>query len=411
LTSVSSYQSTETNFVLDNTTSFAATARASGQPTTVATGIDDHSSTDKFTQEIRLASKPSTAFEWLLGGFYTNEESEFTQQLMMLDAAGQVLPNNVFTFSTPTIYEEVAAFGDLTVYLTPKLDVTAGVRYAKNRNRFEQLGTGSLGRTSPRFYADDDVFTYLGNVRYHFTDHATGYLRYATGYRPGGPNVVSIASDRPTFDADTLKNYEIGFKAETEDRRFSGEIAAYYIDWNDIIVTFTQSGFAAKTNVRGGAEIKGGELSLGARPIDGLAITAGVGYQNASLSEANVRLRARKGERLPTVPRYNANLTVDWTLPWTNLEPVVGASARFVGARNASYDASTSIPQYELPSYTMVDIRAGLTLGSVFTQFYVRNLFDERAQLMPRLTSPLAGPMLLSISQPRTLGVTATVKF
>ncbi|HEY0683679.1 MAG TPA: TonB-dependent receptor [Steroidobacter sp.] len=411
VTSVSSYQTSETDFWLDNTISFASAARASGAPTAVATGIDDHSSTDKFTQEVRVASASSTSFEWLIGGFYTNEESEFTQDLMMLNAAGQPLPNNVFTFSTPTIYEESAVFGDITWYLTSKLDVTAGVRYAKNRNRFEQIGTGTLGRTSPRFYASDEVFTYLGNVRYRVSDHATAYIRYATGYRPGGPNVVSVATDRPTFEPDTLKNYEIGFKMESEDRRFAAEVAAYYIDWNNIIVTFTQSGFAAKTNVPGGADIRGGELTLSARPFDGLSITTGVGYQDAQLSEANIRLRAAKGERLPTVPRYNANLNIDWELPWTSLQPLVGATARFVDDRTSSYNASTSIPQYELPSYTTIDLRAGVTLGSVFTQFYVRNLFDERAQLMPRLTSPLAGPMLLSISQPRTMGLTASVKF
>jgi outer membrane receptor protein involved in Fe transport len=411
LMSISSYQSSETDFFLDNTVSFAATARASGAPTTAATAIDDHSATQKFTQELRLVSRRMGAFEWLVGGFYTRERSEFSQVLNLIDAAGQPLPNNVFTFSTPTTYEESAAFGDLTWYITDKLDVTGGVRYAKNRNRFEQIGTGTLGRTSPRFYSDDEVSTYLGNVRYRFTDRSTAYLRYATGYRPGGPNVVSQTTDSPTFDADTLRSYEIGYKAETANRGLGIDVALYAIDWNNIIVTFTQSGFSAKTNVAGGAEVRGGELMLTARPFEQLTMTAGLGYQDATLSEANARLRATKGERLPTVPRYNANLNVDWQLPWGSWRPSLGAAVRYVDERWASYDASTSIPQYLLPSYTVVDLRAGMTFGAVNAKLYVRNLLDERAQLMPRLTSPLAGPMLLSISQPRTIGVMLTTQF
>src|SRR5204862_1333037 len=131
----------------------------------------------------------------------------------------------LYTVSRPSLYEEYAAFGDLTWHLTHKFDVTGGVRYARNNQMFTQIGSGALIGSSPTTRSSEDVFTYLANARYHFSDHTTAYLRYATGYRPGGPNVVTIAGGPGTFESDRLKSYEAGFKAETTDGRFGVDLS------------------------------------------------------------------------------------------------------------------------------------------------------------------------------------------
>src|SRR3546814_4844553 len=64
---------------------------------------------------------------------------------------------------------------------------------------------------------------------------ATAYVRFATGYRPGGPNFVSpVVASPATFEADSLQSYEIGFKGQTADRTFGIDVAIYHIDWKDI---------------------------------------------------------------------------------------------------------------------------------------------------------------------------------
>jgi hypothetical protein len=48
----------------------------------------------------------------------------------------------------------------------------------------------------------------------------------------------------------------------------------------------------------------------------------------------------------------------------------------------------------------------------VVAQHYIRNLFDEQGQLSPRLNIfPVSGPVLVSMTQPRTVGVTVSTKF
>ncbi len=43
-------------------------------------------STDKFTQELRLISDESDKFEWLLGAYYTNEDSLISQEIFAVTA-------------------------------------------------------------------------------------------------------------------------------------------------------------------------------------------------------------------------------------------------------------------------------------------------------------------------------------
>jgi outer membrane receptor protein involved in Fe transport len=214
-----------------------------------------------------------------------------------------------------------------------------------------------------------------------------------------------------TFEADTLDSYEAGFKFQSDEDRFGLDLSAYHIDWNNLIYNVTIGGFASRGNAPDGARVNGSELALYVRPVRGLRVESAVAFQDARMNEAvPTGLKAAKDERLPSVPRLTAALSSDYRADggW---QPTVGATVSYVDARTASYNASTSIPQYHLPPYTSVDLRAGLTFGSVNAQLYVRNLFDERGQLMTRFTSPLAGPMTVSILQPRTIGLNLLMQF
>src|SRR5690606_3395631 len=158
------------------------------------------------------------------------------------------LANDLYKYSLPSLYEEYAAFGTLTWHLTEKLDVSAGLRYAHNSQEKRVIGSGLIGSSlnDPLRKSEDDVPTYLANARYRFSDQVTAYVRYATGYKAGGPNAVVI--DRATGDvlspdtlqAETLKSYEVGIKGSTPGRFMSYEFAAFYTDWEDIQVSTTR---------------------------------------------------------------------------------------------------------------------------------------------------------------------------
>jgi iron complex outermembrane recepter protein len=82
---------------------------------------------------------------------------------------------------------------------------------------------------------------------------------------------------------------------------------------------------------------------------------------------------------------------------------------RYISDRKASFDDSVGFLQYDIPDYIVADMRAGMSVGTTRFQLYVRNVFDERAQVSVLNTwQGLARPALL---QPRTFGVSMTARF
>jgi outer membrane receptor protein involved in Fe transport len=414
LTSISSYQEAHGTSLNDRTASFLPAFNAAFGPLS-AVAVAVAGDTDKFTQEVRLASnRKGGPFEWVLGGFYTHEKSLNDGRIVGYDLSGQPIPNFIFRTVTPSRYEERAAFGDVTWWITTKFDVTGGLRYARNEQSFQQNGSG-IAASGPLARATDSVFTYLADARYHFTERATGYLRYATGYRPGGPNFIvrdpttGQLIGSPTFNPDELRSYEAGFKSETQDRRFAVDVAAYYIDWSDIQITVSRGGLGAIDNAAGGASVRGGELALTVRPGAGFTASGAFAYTDATMSRGDPSLFAAKGERLPNVPRFTAALNADYSLPFGGWRPTIGAVLRYIGDRTATFNASpASRPQYRLPDYTTLDLHSDLTIGAVTAQLYVHNLFDERGELS---AANFRNPAGVSILQPRTVGISAAISF
>lgn len=416
LTSISSYQTVDSTFRQDASAVYVPVLGGFGLAFS-AVAIDQRRSTDKFTQEVRLASNGDTRLQWLVGGYYTDEDSDNRQHVVAYDPAGAVSPIDLATVAIPSRYEEIAAFGNLTVKVTDAFDITGGVRYARNDQRFEQIGSGVLIGSTPVSRAKDEVVTYLANARYRLGGRQTVYARFATGYRPGGPNFVvnDPVSGAPlapaTFASDSLKSYELGYKGETADRRFSLDLSAYHIDWRDIQVTTAAGGVSVIANA-GAAKIDGGEATLVARPTSALTLSGAFAYQDARLAQDAPLLGALKGDRLPNVAKLTAAVLADYQLSSQGLRPTLGATVRYVDDRSASFDANAGLPQYELPSYVTVDLRLGLSLPRADVQLYARNLFDEEGQLSAAtVLSSVGGPAQVTVLQPRTLGVRVTARF
>jgi len=419
LTSISSYQSIKSQWLDDLSGQFVPLLSSFGLGTYGAVADSIKLNTDKTTQELRLSSKSGGALEWVLGGFYTHETSCDCENFVTKDLAGSVIPNDLLHFRLPTKFKEYAFFGDLTWHITPRFEVTGGLRDSHDSQVFAQNATGAFGAVSPTITSSESVLNYLASASYHPSDHATAYFRYATGYRPGGPSIVErdpvtgVPSGPASFGADKLKSYEVGIKAETEDRRYGIDLATYYIDWANIQLSTTVGSFGTFTNATGPAHIQGAEMTLSAKPLSALATSAAFAFQHGYLVNADPLLGAAKGERLPNSPRFTAGFNADYTFVESGLRPSMGATVQYVTDRMASFNASTHFAQYRLPAYCTVDLRGGIVLAPdelhpINLQLYVHNLFDERAQLAAQTQF---GKAQVAIQQPRTIGISATAHF
>lgn len=416
LASITSYQTSTSQFVFDLSPGYVPLLSLCPPfcRSYSAVGVAQRVSTDKVTQELRLASSSRKPIGWLAGAFFTREDSENEQEFVLRDATGAAAPNDLYEYSGPSRYEEYAVFGNVTYQPTTRFDVSAGIRLARNRQEVAQIGSGLLIGSRPTAKSEDDVLNYLANASYRFGEHANAYARYATGYRAGGPNFLTfdpttgLPVGKPSFEADRLKSYEVGFKGETADRRIGLDVAVYHIDWDDLQLSVVRGGFSAIANAPGGATIDGAELALTGRVSRAFTLTGTFSYQDARLSQADQDLGAAKGERLPNVPRFTMALHADYELALGGLQPKIGLTASHVGERRASFDGSAGFPQYRLPSYTRVDTRVGLPLGRFDIALFVHNLLNTRGQLSARTFQGLPRPAML---QPLTVGLTVSAHY
>src|SRR6185312_7485959 len=136
---------------------------------------------------------------------------------------------------------------------------------------------------------------------------------------------------------------------DTVDHRFGIDADVYYIDWSDIQVEESQSGFSFIGNAPGGATSQGVELALSANPTNALAMSSAIAYQRAYLREANAALGATAGEPLPNAPLFTTTLNADYRIVNSSLRPTVGGTFRYADARDGFF---LPTPRFSLPAYT-----------------------------------------------------------
>lgn len=392
--------------------------------------LDQNTNHKKFTQEVRLASHESDRLEWLVGGYYTNEDGLILQEYVTLQPGTDtefVTPLGVLAeVSLDSDYKEIAGFANATVHFG-QFHVDFGGRYSHNSQDAAQTGFGALVGGLPintDLHSSDNVFTYSVAPRYEINDHASVYARIAKGYRPGGPNVLPPnppANLPTTFDPDTTTSYELGFKAETADRRASLDVAIYHINWNDIQLVTSINNFGLNIN-GGNAKVDGIEFSGSWRPIRGLNTSINFAYTNARLADdlppVGGVVSGFDGDRLPFTPKFalGANVDYSWELSGTT-EAFVGASLRTLTNQVADYDAAFFAANDEhrkIDGYSVVDLRGGVDFGKFTVEAYAKNLFDAEGRTST--IGPLAngapiypnGALGTGIIRPRTIGLSLT---
>jgi outer membrane receptor protein involved in Fe transport len=387
--------------------------------------------TDKFTQELRLVSPESDSFDWLAGIYYTDEDSGLDPQTYTLVDPGTENPAagipNLADGSLVSTYEELAVFANATWHITDRFDLAFGGRWSDNDQEASQtltiglppeLGGGTAvfdGLTS-----SESPFTWSVSPRFEFSDTTSMYARVATGFRPGGPNVLppGVLPEFATYDSDELTSYEIGFRTGTGSGSFSLDVAAYYLDWEDIQLLIQVSGVGLNAN-GGTAESKGFELTATARPTDGLSLIFTTAYTDAQLTEDTdpVAVGGFDGDPLPFVPEWTMGLGGDYE--WSafgDATAYVGGQISYTGKRSTDFDNRTGpLPTdaiRETDDYTTLDLRTGILWDNWSLELYGKNVTDEEG--INDVNSDIVypnGAVGVGVIRPRAIGVAVGYRF
>lgn len=383
--------------------------------------------TDKFTQELRLASPEHDTFEWMVGGFYTREKSRIDpQNFFAVEAGTDTIATDVpqlIEIFLRSEYEEYAGFANLTWHITDRFDVTFGGRASHNRQHADQLidATALLGGVPdapPRATSEEDVTTYSVAPRFELSDDVSIYARVATGYRPGGPNVLPLdapAGTPRTYDSDSLTSYEVGLKGVWLENALSLDVAAYFLDWEDVQL-FAQINDVGVNANGGTAESKGVEFSAAALPMQGLTVRLTGAYTDSYLTQdTDPLVGGLDGDQLPFVPELSVNLDVDYEWPvFATASAYIGASARTVRDQVADFGIRNDDgSQREIPSYEVFDLRAGLMGDRWSLELFVKNVGDElgRTSMFGDVGTFPNDAIASGVIRPRTIGLSLSTRF
>ena len=377
-------------------------------------------STDKITQEFRLVSDESDSFEWMLGAYYTEEESAILQEIVIVTAGTETAaPGYPGTYASITSdYEELAFFANGTWHISPEFELSVGARASNNDQSATQVTSGLLTQPSDfSVESDENPFTWSVSPRYQMSENTSVYGRIATGFRPGGPNVVApdAPPDTPkTYDSDSLTSYEVGLKTTSEDGKFSFDVAAYLLDWEDVQLFVNINGYGVNTN-GGTAKSKGIEFAAGYYPREGLRVGFNGAYTDAYLTEDTpASVGGSNGDPLPFVPEWSfgADADYEWALD-SEKTAYVGGNLSYIGDRPASFDnVDSNGAVRDAESYTTLGLRAGIETDKWSVELYGKNVTDEMG-----ITSigagdeGVTGRVNLGVIRPRTFGVNVGVRF
>ena len=396
-----------------------------GTTDTLLSGIlEQVTSTEKFSQELRLLSPENDSFEWLVGAFYTDEESGLNPQNLFAvlpgteDHAPGIPP--LAEISLVSTYEELALFANATWHMSPKFDLSLGGRWSENDQDASQV-LSLFVLPAPVIFdkvsSSESPFTYSVSPRYELTDTTSIYARVATGFRPGGPNVLppgAPAGTPASYDSDELTNYELGLKMANAAGTFSLDVAAFFLDWEDVQLFAVVNGVGVNAN-GGTAESQGVEFKATASPGSGLTLTFSGAYTDAELTQdTDPVVGGLDGDPLPFVPEWSLTLGGDYEwAAFGDSTAYVGGHVSYTGERTADFGNRNAAGDLrEADAYTTVDLRAGIIRDRWSIELYGKNITDEEGitdiEAPGNFPNGAAG---ISAIRPRTIGLALGARF
>lgn len=404
---------------------------------------------DKQSHELRLSSPSTDRLRFVVGGFLQRQSHWIIQDYVIDNLSPTIsVPkwgNTIWLTDQMRVDRDKAIFGQATYDLTDKLSVTGGIRWYDFKNSLEGFygfGKGYSSHTgeakcfstatprgAPCVNLDKTVQgggnTHKIDLTYKFDEQKRVYFTYATGFRPGG---VNRNGNLPPYGADKLSSYELGWKTSLFDRRVRFNGAIYYEDWSNFQYSFLGPNSLTIIQNAANANITGLESDITWAPIAGLTITGSGAYDDGKLAKnvcASITVActdgsngnpvvAPKNEQLPVTAKLKGNLTARYAFPLGDWDAHVQGSLVYQDKTWADLRAFERGILGQMPSYTLTDISAGAAKGAITVELFVKNLFDERANLTryAECTTSVCGHAIYIVPQaPRTIGVKFGQKF
>ncbi|TNF05907.1 MAG: TonB-dependent receptor [Sphingomonadales bacterium] len=426
----------------------------------------------EFSQEIRLQSSYDGPLNFTAGVYFSDTKATTGSNTFVFAAEPSGLialaanglgfiplrtPFQINNYQLRQDGQAYSAFLQMAFKPVEEVEIDVGGRYSHEKKKIPYLYDGGVGAnpfgTNPLTAADLVVinprkdhwndFSPEVTVSYRPSQLLTLFGSYKHGFLSGGFNSGSTdfrTAGDISYDPQTIKGFEAGFKALLADGRLRLNAAAYTYKVADLQVTNYTNATNTIRNA-GAVKIQGAEVDFTYRtPLEGLTINGAASYNKGKYTS------------FPGAPCYNGQTPAEgcnivggnpvqdlsgtelirapkWGLSGgISYEAAVSDSYKMGASVNGTYSSSfltdaTSAPQSRMPKYGLIDgtLRFGAADDGWELALIGRNLTDKRYWVAsPNVpftgggtgtAAGVLGDRYAAMSRGREIMIRATVKF
>lgn len=409
---------------------------------------------EQFSQEVRLASPTGGSLDYVVGGYYyhqrTSSDNSYTTGPSILALSGGSYPNNnIVSGRGEATTDSLAAFGQTTWHVSPKFDLTGGLRYT-TEDKKGRVVQNDLANTSPfsalpifrawdsgQLKRTDESVAALLNASYKLTPTVLGFVNVSHGQKSGGYNVNSVASAGSAFgtqaitvDPEKANNIDLGLKSTWLNNRVqvNGNFFLTKVkDYQAVTNTYYTPAaifLGVLTNV-GDVTSKGFEFDVKARATNNLTLNINGAYTLARFDSGTGPTpfevyngtygrgsQSIEGNTVNGAPKWIFNLGAQYRhFLDSGIEQRLVANYAW---RDETYGDINNSVYSKIPSYGLFNLSAGWRIpqgerSSWDVSLWVKNAFDKRYFL--GLTTAGSNMYVGSAGESRTVGATVRYDF
>jgi iron complex outermembrane recepter protein len=409
-----------------------------------------------YSHELRITTPKDFPVRATFGGFTQLQTDAYIQNYSIANLADAQSvtdwPGTFYLTDQREIRRDYAGFGEVTWDATSHISLLGGLRYYTYHNSSQgfsgfkssqakcadpTLRDPSGGPCSNRFeVAQGSGTTPKFTATYKFDDQRLVYATVSKGFRPGGPN-----TNAAPYQADTLQNYELGWKTSWLGNTLRVNGAIFQENWKDFQFTYPGQYGIFVTKNAGGARIRGIETSIDWAATSSLTVGGGFSWLNPILTVPYCKYpdqnggvqtatcfnyaggtpvaepyAAPVGQQLPTTPKFKGNLTARYSLSSVGeWQPHVQGSLVYQSAVWADLRTAQRDDLGQQPAYALVDAGIGAEKDGLGVELFVNNVFDRLAEnyRYAECNATICGVQAVyaNVYKPRLIGVKFAQKF
>jgi iron complex outermembrane recepter protein len=382
-----------------------------------------HDTYTKQSHELRISSPAENRWRLTAGLFFQRQTDHALADYILPGLSTAVDPfsppvagggiDDVFYTNIHRADRDYAAFGEASFDILPNLTLNAGIRgfIANNTLNGFSGGTSALDRQINLFgctgttaqqcpnidkrYVESGE-THKVNLSWKIDPQRMVYFTYSTGFRPGGNNRDAFAQGQlqslPPYAADTLTNYEVGWKTSWLNHTLRINGALFWEDWNNVqysepgilgIYYTVNAGTARSRGVEGDVSwVIGGHLTLsGSGTYTDAKLTQPFCAQAGCDIATGGALLAPAGTRLPVQPRFKINGTARYDFEMGGLKSFVQGSVNHQSGTTSYLTTDGEAAIGPTKGFTTADFSLGTRWDKLTFELFIQNAFDKRGIL------------------------------